>query len=257
MSRPDIGRRDDRERRSSDGDRVRAADRRRVRWPVLGVVIVLGLLLTVTTLLERSAPRTASSAQAAEGLTAPLLDAPVRCTRADSTERIEELRSRLRTDGRLTSAIATACPRLLDGRPVIYLGEVVGDVLRRDGGAWLLVNDDDYALAVGPFGAHRERRGFNGGLAVWVPDGLHEQLGEPGRHGRRGDVIRVKGTFLRTDPDDGGGMTVRADTLTVLEPSVPVEEPLNTPLVIAATVGALLATLAWWWARRRARERAR
>ena len=257
MSSRESGRRDERERRPSDGDRVRAADRRRVRWPVLGVVIVLGLLLTLTTLLERSAPRTASSAPAVEGLAGPLLDAPVRCTRADGSQRIEELRSRLRADGRLTSAIATACPRLLDGRTVVYVGEVVGDVLRRDGGAWLLVNDDAYALEVGPFGAHRERRGFNGGLAVWVPDGLHERLGEPGRHGRRGDVVRVEGTFLRTDPDDGGGMTVRADALEVLAPSVTTEEPLDRPLVAAATVAALVAMLAWWWERRRARERAR
>lgn len=257
MSGPSFGRRDERERRSSDGDRVRAADRRRVRWPVLGVVVLLGLLLALTTLLERSAPVTASSAPSVQSLADPLLDAPVRCARADSTDRIEELRARILTDGRLTSAIATACPRLLDGRRVTYVGEVVGDVLRRDGGAWLLVNDDAYALEVGPFGPHREQRGFNGGLAVWVPDGLHERLGEPGRHGRRGDVISVEGTFQRADPDDGGGMTVRADTLVVLAPSMPIDEPLNRPLVIAATGGALLATLAWAWARRRARERAR
>jgi len=68
MSGPSFGRRDERERRSSDGDRVRAADRRRVRWPVLGVVVLLGLLLALTTLLERSAPVTASSAPSVQSL---------------------------------------------------------------------------------------------------------------------------------------------------------------------------------------------
>lgn len=257
MSDPRTGRHDGRASQPGDGDRVRAADRRRVRWPVLGVVVVLGLLLTLTTALERSAPRVPSSAPAVEGLAAPLLDEPVRCSRADGEDRIEELRSRLRPDGRLTSAIATACPRLLDGRAVVYVGEVVGDVLRRAGGAWLLVNDDPYALEVGPFGPHRERRGFNAGLAVWLPDGLHEGLGEPGRHGRRGDVIRIEGTFLRADPSDAGGMTVRARAVEVLAPSVAVEEPLDRSLLLAATVGALLTLLAWWWARRRARDRAR
>lgn len=245
------------EDRGRGTDRVRAADRRRVRWPVLGVLAVLGMLLALTTLLERSAPHAAPSVDAVTDLAEPLLDGPVRCSRADDTQRITELRSRLRTDGRLTSAIATACPRLLDGLEVRYVGEVVGDVLRRDGGAWVLLNDDAYALEVGPFGPHRERRGFNSGLAVWLPDGLHEALGEPGRHGRRGAVVAVTGTFLRADPWDGGGMTVRAEALEVLTPSVAVEDPRNEPLRLAAMIGTVVAALAWWWARRRARERAR
>lgn len=235
----------------------RSVDRPHMRWPVLGVLLVLGLLLVLTSVLERAAPRLATSATAVADLPEPVLDAPVRCARADDPERLEDVRTHLRPDGRLTSAIATACPQLLDGRTVTFVGEVVGDVLGRPGGAWVQLNDDDYALEIGPFGPHRERRGFSGGLAVWLPDGLHEGLGEPGRHGRRGDVVLVEGTFLRADPDDGGGLSVRARSLEVLARSVPVEEPLNTPLVLAATVAAVLATAAWGWARRRGRERAR
>lgn len=239
-----------------DPERIRPRDRRRVRWPVLAVVVLLGLLLALTTLLERSAP-TGERVAPVEGLAAPLLDAPVRCTRADDPRRLAELRADLRPDGRLTSAIATACPRLLDGVAVVYVGEVVGDVLRRDGGAWVQINDDAYALDVGPFGPHREREGFSAGLAVWLPDGLHEGLGEPGRHGRRGDVVRVTGVLRRADPDDAGGLTVRADTLEVLARSVAVDEPLNAPLAGAAAAAALSALGSWGWARRRARRLAR
>lgn len=235
----------------------RPVTRPHMRWPVLGVLLVLGLLLVLTAALERSAPRVAASATTVADLPEPVLDAPVRCTRADDAERLVDVRTHLRPEGRLTSAIATACPQLLDGRTVIFAGEVVGDVLRRSGGAWVQLNDDDYALEIGPFGPHRERRGFSGGLAVWLPDGLHEGLGEPGRHGRRGDVVLVEGTFLRADPDDGGGMSVRARTLEALAPSIPIEEPLNTPLIVAATGAAALAAAAWGWARRRGRERAR
>lgn len=244
-------------RGDATGPATRTPDQRRVRWPLLAVAGVLGLLLLLTTTLEGAAPRRTSSAPAVTGLAAPLLESPVRCTRADDDARLDELRASLRDDGRLTSAIATACPRLLDGRDVVYVGEVVGDVLRRDGGAWVQLNDDPYALEVGPFGAHRERRGFSSGLAVWLPDGLHEGLGEPGRHGRRGDVVRVEGVLRRADPADAGGLTVRASTLEVLAPSVAVEEPLNTPLLVAAAVAAVAATAAWGWARRRARMRAR
>lgn len=239
-----------------DPDRVRPRDRRRVRWPVLAVVVLLGLLLALTTQLERSAP-VDERLTPVEGLARPLLDAPVRCTRADDARRIAELRAELRPDGRLTSAIATACPRLLDGVDVVYVGEVVGDVLRRDGGAWVHLNDDAYALTVGPFDAHRARRGFNSGLAVWLPDGLHEDLAAPGGHGRRGDVVRVTGVLRRADPDDAGGLTVRASTLEVVAPGVSTDPPLNTPLVTAAGVAAAIALGSWGLARRRARGRAR
>jgi len=238
-----------------DGERMRERDRRHVRWPLLAVIAVLGLLLALTTVLERSAPRTAPLAPSVADLPAPLLDHPQRCSRVGDDDRIDELRAELLPDGRLTSAIATACPRLLDGLAVVYVGEVVGDVLRRPGGAWVQVNDDAYALDVGPFGAHRERRGVSSGLAVWLPDGLHERLGEPGRHARRGDVVRIEGMLLRADRADGGGMTVRATGLEVLAPSTEVPEPLDRPLVVAAIAAALVALASWAWARRRARER--
>jgi len=134
---------------------TRGRDRRRVRWPVLATAVLLLVLLALTTTLERIAPRVDGVAPAVEQLPPPLLDAPVRCSRADDAERLDRLRATLDPDGRLTAAIATACPRLLDGREVLYIGEVVGDVLRREGGAWAQINDDPYALEVGPFGPHR------------------------------------------------------------------------------------------------------
>ena len=231
---------------------------RRTRWPLLAVVALLGLLLAMTTALARSAPVAPLDARAVPGLTdlpGPVLDDPVRCSRADERAGIEELRLQVRADGRITSDIVHACPRLLDRRVVLYIGEVVGDVLRRSGGAWVQVNDDAYALETGPFGPHRDRRGFNTGLAVWLPDGLHEQLGAPGRHGQRGDIVRIEGVLRRADPADGGGITIRAESLEVLSPSTPVSEPLHLPLVLAAGAAALLALSAWGWDRRRSRGR--
>jgi hypothetical protein len=231
---------------------------RRTRWPLLAVVILLGLLLAMTSALARSAPTAPLDARAVPVLSElpePVLDEPVRCSRADERAGIEDLRQQVRTDGRITSDIVFACPRLLDGRRVVYIGEVVGDVLRRSGGAWVQVNDDAYALETGPLGPHRDTRGFNSGLAVWLPDGLHEQLGAPGRHGRRGDIVRIDGVLRRADPADGGGITVRAERLEVLAASTPVSEPLNLPLVLAAGTAALLALGSWGWDRRRSRGR--
>jgi hypothetical protein len=241
----------------TDNRRITEPARRRVRWPLLAVVLMLGLLLGLTSLLERSAPRLDSSAPAVADLPRPVLDEPVRCMRSDDRIGVDDIRRLLHPEGRITSAIVSACPRLLDGRPVVYVGEVVGDVLRRDGGAWVQVNDDPYALDLGPFGPHRERRGFSSGLSVWLPDGLHEQLGPPGRHGRRGDVISVSGVLLRADPADGGGITVRAETLDVLAPSVAVEEPLDVNLIVAAGIAVLFAIVSFAWSKVRAKRRAR
>ena len=232
----------------------RERDRRRTRWPILAVTLLLAALLALTSTLERSAPTLPRSAPAVTGLPDLLLEAPITCTRAIERAQIEELARELQSEGRITSTMVFACPRLFDRREVVYVGEVVGDVLARDGGAWVQVNDDAYALEVGPFGAHREQRGVSSGLAVWLPDGLHEQLGVPGRHGRRGDVIRVSGVLRRADPADGGGITVRATELEILAPAVTTEEPFHRDLALVATLAAAVALATTVWARARRRR---
>jgi hypothetical protein len=226
----------------------------RTRWPLLAILVLLLAMLAGVVALERAAPVSARSAPAVTGLPPLALDEAIVCTRADEPDRIDEFRSELDPQGRITSGMVYACPRLFDGLTVTYVGEVVGDVLVRRGGtpgAWSLVNDDAYALEVGPLGAHREQRGFNSGLSVWLPEGLHEQLGPPGRFGRRGDIVLLEGVLLRADPADGGGITLRASTLEVISPSVEVDEPLNAALAVAATVVMALALIATLVARRR------
>jgi hypothetical protein len=223
----------------------------RTRWPLLATLGLLLAMLAGIVALERAAPVAPRSAPAIEGLPGLALDEPVLCTRADERARIEELRADLDLQARITSAMVYACPRLFDGLTVVHVGEIVGDVLERRGGAWALVNDDAYALEVGPLGAHREQRGFNSGLSVWLPDGLHEQLGAPGRFGRRGDIVRLEGVLLRADPADGGGITLRATTLEIVSPSIAIDEPLNRTLAVAASVVMALALVAMLVARRR------
>jgi hypothetical protein len=156
---------------------------------------------------------------------------------------------RLPADHRVTSAQVLGCPVAFDGRSVTFVGELVGDLLTRDGGAWVLVNDDDYALELGPLPSHRDRRGTNSGLSVWLPEGLHRQVTGLGGPGQRGDLVRIDGVVRRADRSDGGGLTLRADSLEVLSPAAPVEEPLNVAQVWLA-VGALATAAAVWSGRR-------
>lgn len=143
--------------------------------------------------------------------------------------------------GRVKSSAIYECPDLFDGHVVVYIGEVVGDVLRRDGGAWVLMNDDAYALEVGPLQGHREFRGANSGLSVWLPDRLLELVEQPGGPDVRGDVLRLRGIVLRSDPADGGGLTFRAIDGRRIADAVDVDDPLNRPQALAAVLLALAA----------------
>ena len=236
-----------------DGPAVPAAPRRgRTRWALLGAVLLLVALAGLSEALDAAAPRVDRSAAPVTDLPPTVLDAPIPCRRSDPDGVIDAIAARLRP-GRVTASIVVACPRLFDGREVVHVGEVVGDVLRHGGGAWVTLNDDPYALELGPFGAHRERAGFNTGLAVWLPDGLHEDLGPAGRHGRRGAVLRIEGVLERADPDDGGGLGIRARTAEVLAPAVAAPVPVDPTLAVAAAVAAAAAALSLLHARRRRR----
>ncbi len=175
---------------------------------------------------------------------------PRTCLRGVEASGIEEIRSELVRGERISSDQIDACPQAFDGLRITFAGEAIGDVLRRDGGAWVQVNDDAYALEVGPLGRHAERRGFNNGLSVWLPDGLHERIEGVGGPDRRGDVLLLEGVLHRADPADGGGTTLRAERLNVLAASVELEEPLHTLQAIVAAVLGVLATGAVLWARR-------
>ena len=142
---------------------------------------------------------------------------------------------------RAPSGAVLESPFAFDGLRVRYVGEVVGDVLQRDGGSWVLLNDDDYALRTGPLGAGGEAAGTNSGLSVWLPDPLDELATVPGRAGVRGDVLDVVATVQRADPADGGGLTLRVDDATLLAPAVELEDPVHWRQVGAAIALGVLA----------------
>jgi hypothetical protein len=224
--------------------------RRPTRWILVAAVAGVALLLIGTEALLRAAPTIDPSALRVEDLPPLAMEETRSCTRQqEDLAVIEEIRFELISEGRISSDQVYACPVAFDGLRVTYVGEAIGEVIRRRDGAWLQVNDDAYALEVGPVSGHHDLRGFNTGLSVWLPDGLHEQIGGVGRPERRGDVIQVTGVLLRSDPADGGGITLRADQLEVLAPSIEVPEPFHTTQAIVAAVLFLLAVGAGLWAR--------
>lgn len=207
-----------------------------------GVVVFVALVVAIR-VVRATAP---SVDVPAVGVGAPDPDDPdlVTCERTlpDAPELRDDV-AEVEVVGRVRSSEVMECPIAFDGQVVEYVGEVIGDVLQRAGGAWLLVNDDDYALEDGPLSTgHGRFSGYNSGLSVWLPDPL-PQL-EPGRSGRRGTIISVRGVVRRSDPADGGGLTLRAltpDSTTIVARAEPIERPVNRGQAVVAGVLVVVA----------------
>ncbi|MFA9444324.1 hypothetical protein [Egicoccus sp. AB-alg6-2] len=224
----------------------RAPAARLVLVPVVSLlVLVVGLQA-----LQGAVSRPADPALLLVPELAPEAGEVVRCQREHpDTEPAERLAERFDAAGRVTTAMVVACPRAFDGHRVVFVGEIVGDLLRRRGGAWTQVNDDAYALEVGPLPAHGEHRGVNSGLQVWIPEEHLDGL-RPGRPGRRGHVVELTGVVHRADPQDAGGLTLRADEVVIVAEPVDVESPLDHAQLALAVGACLLA--GGIWLRRRA-----
>lgn len=212
-----------------------------LQWLLAAVLVVALAVLLVQ--LRRTAPREAPEF-VTEGAQAPsdpaadivtcersLPEAPTVPRRAEEPEPV----------GRVTSSQIIECPELFDGHAVVFVGEVIGDVLRRDGGAWVLMNDDDYALEAGPLRSHGRLLGYNSGLSVWLEGDVAELVDEAGGPDRRGDILLVRGVVHRTDPADGGGLTIRAFEGEVLADGEPIRVPLHTTQAVVAGALALVA----------------
>lgn len=218
------------------------------RWILLGTVGVIALTILGAVWLEALHPQLDTSGNRIEGVP-PLAASEVpTCRRNVDTEAIERIRAAFPRGGRVSSAQVYRCPAAYDGLTVTYVGEVVGELLPRDGGAWAQVNDDDYALVTGPVIGHRERAGFNTGLAVWLDEPLADRIANPGRPALRGDVVLLRGTILRADPDDAGGITLRATELETLAAPLEIDPPLHVIQVIVAVTLSVLALAATAWA---------
>lgn len=196
---------------------------------MVAIAVLIGLLVAW---LRATAPAPVTDTD----VTALLPDTPpVTCaTLAEAPPRGEVV-------GLASSGEVLECPFEFDGHTVEYVGEVVGDVLGRDGGSWVLANDDPYALEDGPLTVGGTPRGTNSGLTLWLPDPLDELVDQPGVAHRRGDVVHVTGVVHRADPDDGGGLTIRVSEATLLAEAVEIEVPVHWRQVWAAVGLAVLA----------------
>ena len=148
------------------------------------------------------------------------------------------------------SSSLIACPDSFDGRTVQFTGEAVGAVLTRGDRAWAQLNDDPYALSLGPLPEHRQSVGGNAGVAVNLPAAAARAITSVGGAQRRGDVMTVTGVFRSAARDDGEGPGILVDAVRDLRPGGPVTAPRSTRRTVVAMVLAVI-TLGVAWRRRR------
>ena len=82
-----------------------------------------------------------------------------------------------------------------DGKEVIYEGEVIGEIMRRNGGVWVNVKDGDYSIG------------------VWMSPELAELIHYRGSYKMQGDILRISGIFNRACSQHGGDLDIHAISL--------------------------------------------
>lgn len=117
-----------------------------------------------------------------------------------------------------SSTLLYECPDRYDGLVVTYTGEVVGEILQRGDRAWVQLNDDAYALSLGPLDSHGVVAGANSGIGVSLPIEAARRIEHVGGKNEQGDVVTVRGVFRAADPADQGLATIRALRVLDIEP---------------------------------------
>jgi hypothetical protein len=191
---------------------------------LLGTVVVVAVAAGIVAGLDRLVAR---------GERVPPLDAPAQ-------EEVDEtcpdaIDAGAGTPIEVTASDLIECPSTFDGASVSYGGEAVRAVLDRGARAWVHLNDDPYALDLGPLPEHRTAVGGNSGIPVSIPAEAAANITHVGDARHHGDVLAVTGTFYRADPADGGGPSIQAETVEIVEPGRVTSRPVNEARTLAAS----------------------
>ena len=96
-----------------------------------------------------------------------------------------------------------------DQKLVAIKGEAIGDIMVRGEFAWL--NIQDVYNVVG----------------VWAPRVYLKDIQTLGDYFHQGDIVKIRGRFMRADPDLAGEFCVKADSVFVLSPGGPLPHKLS------------------------------
>lgn len=110
-----------------------------------------------------------------------------------------------------------------DQEEVIYTGEVIGDIMKRDEYAWVNVSDGDSAIG------------------IWIIFEETKKIEFTGQYRYRGDIVKITGIFNRACPEHGGDLDIHAKSIEVIERGYEIKRNIN---FYALIVGAVLFIIA-------------
>ena len=126
----------------------------------------------------------------------------------------------------------------LDGREVEFVGEAIGEPMRRGDHVWLNLLDS------------------SGAIGIWANRADLPSIRYFGSAAARGDTLRVRGIFHRSCPEHGGDLDIHASALEVVTRGELKRETLHAGRM-ALAAGLLLASMAaflLWRARQKGQE---
>jgi hypothetical protein len=126
--------------------------------------------------------------------------------------------------GEQGSADLISHSREYDAKPVIYTGELIGEIMRRGEFAWVNLSDGENSLG------------------VWVNAALIQDINFKGSYKTRGDILEVAGIFHRACPEHGGDLDIHAQSLRKVASGRAIKEKLHSDKVTLSIIllGALL-----------------
>lgn len=136
----------------------------------------------------------------------------------------------------LTACIAEAAPTVTaqellenpekyDGKTVIYQGEAIGDIMLRQGGAWINVQDKTASLG------------------VFCPKDEVAKIKYTGSYKFSGDIISVRGVFHHFCSQHGGDTDIHAKKITLIREGKEVSHPLEPQKVKLSVVLVVIAII--------------
>ncbi len=141
--------------------------------------------------------------------------------------------------GQVGSAELIARAKELDGREVEFVGEVIGEPMRRGDHLWLNLLDS------------------SGAVGIWVNLKDLPAIRFFGSAAARGDTLRVRGIFHRSCQEHGGDLDIHASALEVVAPGQLIRETLHAGRMAIAAALLLFAAVAFllWRARQKGQVR--
>lgn len=131
-----------------------------------------------------------------------------------------------------------------DGRTVCFMGEAIGEAMRRGNMCWIHLNDDAYMWKNIEEGT--KLGGYNSGQAIWVRPELAAKIRFYGDYLYDGDVVKVTGIFHAACREHGGDMDIHAVQLEIVRVGYPIAHKVNHRRLLEGAFMFCLTGILFW-----------